>query len=195
MLKKTFAGGLALLAVFVFIKPVLSNDLQTFFSRVEKLSIERNGYRLGAVLNPAQLEKASANPVESTSSDTYKFRDENLFVVAAEKSNRILVIYERFEEATQKKIQDLIGDLYMTFDEPTVLAHDKVVYWAYGKKGKISAREFDEAREKKKKMDILATVKCISDIHIMEPEKEAASGLVYYVISSEPILKYFAKQE
>jgi len=72
------------------------------------------------------------------SPDTFKFKDENLYVVAQKTTNRVLVIYEQIKAASQKKIQDLVGDLYMNFDDPTVLAHDKVVYWAYTKKGKIT---------------------------------------------------------
>ncbi|MBU0465128.1 MAG: hypothetical protein KKD21_12205 [Proteobacteria bacterium] len=113
-----------------------ANDLNDLFEQVETLKLERNGYVLGAALNNGQMKTAKANPVDATSKDTFKFKDKNLYVVAQKTSNRVLVMYEQFEAASQKEIQSLIGDLYMSFDDPTVLAHDKVVYWAYTEKGK-----------------------------------------------------------
>ena len=179
--------------VLLFSGLARADDLNDLFDQVEKLRIERHGYILGIVLNQEQMKTAVSNPVETTSSDTFKFKDKNVFVVAQKTSNRVLVIYEQFEDATQQKIQDLVGDLYMHFDDPTVLAHDKVVYWAYAKKGKLTSKEFETARQNKKKLDILATVKFISDINIMEKVKESepATGQVYYIISSDPILKFF----
>lgn len=172
----------------------LNSDLNDLFEQVETLKLERNGYVLGAALNNGQMKTAKDNPVEATSKDTFKFKDKNLYVVAQKTSNRVLVMYEQFEAASQQKIQDLIGDLYMSFDDPTVLAHDKVVYWVYTEKGKITSQEFDTTRQNKKKMDILATVKFISDINIMEKGKEPSRGQVYYIISSDPILKFFKDQ-
>ncbi|WP_300455875.1 hypothetical protein [Desulfobacula sp.] len=168
-----------------------ANDLAPLFERVEALNIQRQGYVLGAVLNPEQLKTASANPMDAAAPDTVKFKDQNLVVVAQKSTHRILILYEEFETLTQPEIQDLIGDLYLQFDDPTVLAHDRVVYWAYGEKGKITAREFDTAGHDKRTLKILATVKCISDINIMEKGKDPSSGHVYYIISSDPILRLF----
>jgi len=170
-----------------------ANGLNTLFDQVEKLRIERQGYVLGAILNQEQMKTAAANSVDAASNDTFKFKDDNVHVVAQKTSNRVLVIYEIFEDATQQKIQDLIGDLYMNFDEPTILAHDKVVYWAYGEKKKITAAEFDTARQNKKIPGIIATIKFISDINIMEKVKDVATGQAYYIISSDPLLEFFQK--
>lgn len=170
-----------------------ASDLDDLFDQVEKLNIERQGYVLGAALNGEQMKTAAANPVETNSKNTFKFQDKNLFVVAEKAGNRVLVIYEQFEDADQKKIQDIVGDLYLTFDEPTVLAHDKVVYWAYIDKGKIISEIFDAAKKEKKTLPILATVKFVSDINIMEKAEDPAKGQVYYIISSDPILKRFNK--
>ncbi len=186
-----------MMLIFLFTGIALANDLKQLFQQVEKLKIERQGYVLGAILNPEQIKTATFNRVDESSKDTYKFRDKNLFVVADKTSNRVLIIYEQFKDLTQKKIQDLIGDLYMSFDEPTVLAHDKRVYWAYTKKGKITSKELDAAKQDKKNLDILAKIKFISDINIMEKikESEPAIGQVYYIISSNPILNLFKNQK
>jgi hypothetical protein len=182
-----------MILLLLFSSLVQANDLNSLFDQVEKLKIERHGYVLGAVLNQEQMKTAASNPIAASSPDTFKFKDKNLNIVAQKTSNRVLVIYEQFEDATQQKIQNMVGDLYMNFDDPTVLAHDKVVYWAYTKKGKITSIEFDAARQDRKKLNILATVKLITDINIIETGKESepATGQVYYIISSDPILKFF----
>lgn len=172
-----------------------ANDLDRLFKQVQKLKIERHGYVLGKKLNKEQIKIAAANPVEANADDTFKFKNNTLFVVAQKKTNRVLVMYEQFEGATQKKIQGLVGDLYMNFDDPTVLAHDKVVYWAYAEKGKITSQAFEAARKDKKKLTILATVKLISDIKIMEASEKSSKGQAYYIISSDPILKFFNDQK
>jgi len=169
------------IVMFLFVGAAQAADLNRLFKKVEKLKLERQGYVLGAKLNKQQLEIAAANPEEAKAEDTFKFKDDSLFIVAHKETNRVLVIYELFEKAAQKKVQDLVGDLYVNFEEPTVMAHDKIVYWAWVKKGK--------------KLDILATVKCVSDIKIMEKQKEPLNGDVYYIISSDAILKFFAGQD
>ncbi len=170
-------------------------DLNQLPSQVARLKIERNGYVLGAALSKEQIKTALENPVEAPVPGTYKFKDNNLFIVAQESNHRVLVIYERFEQASQKQVQDLIGGLYIDFEEPTVSAHEKVVYWAYSKAGKISAQKFDAAKKDKKKLDILATVKCVSDVNFMNKSKESPQGLVYYIISSDPMLQFFKDKE
>jgi len=185
----------AVLFVSLYSGVLHANDLDRLFNQVEKLKIERHGYVLGKKLTRKQIKIASANPVEATAEDTFKFKDKNLFVVAQKKTDRILVLYEQFEAEDQKKIQGLVGDLYMNFDDPTVLAHDKVVYWAYDDNGKITTQSFDSAKKDKKKLNILATIKFISDIKIMEKIEESVTGQAYYIISSDPILKFFNDQK
>lgn len=180
-----------LLFICIFTAPVQADDLSRLFDRIENLKLERHGYVLGAELNPEQIKTAISNPIDAVSPDTFKFKDKNVFVVAQKITHRVLIIYEQLEESTQQKIHDLIGELYLAFDDPTVLAHDKVIYWAYGEKGKITSKEFDAARQDKKTPDVLAFVKCISDISIMEKKKEPSQGQVYYIISSDPVLEFF----
>ncbi len=194
-MQKKIICKIAIVLLLLFSGLVHANDLNTLFNQVEDLKIGRYGYVLGAALNQEQAKTAASNPVDASASDTFKFKDKNLYVVALKTSNRVLIIYELFEAASQQKIQNLVGDLYMAFDDPTVLAHDKVIYWAYTKKGKISSKEFDTARQDKKKLDILATVKFISDINIMEKAKEPLKGQVYYIISSDVVLKFFKDQK
>ena len=186
--------GLSLIFIFGT-SSALAKDLNKLIRQVEKLNLQRQGYVLGAKLTKDQLRISQTTPEQATAENTFKFRDENLYVVAQKGSNRILVIYEQFENASRKQIQDVVGDLYMSFDDPTVMAHDKIVYWAWTKKGKVSSTEFDAAKEKNKNLDILATVKCISEVKIMEKKEQETPGYLYYIISSDPVLKQFAKPD
>jgi hypothetical protein len=196
MLKKIVCG-LSAVIFCICLSPGVSfakaNDLDSLFKQVEKLKIERNGYVLGADLNRKQMKIAKANPVEAASPDTFKFKDDNLFVVAQKSTDRVLVIYEQVENASQKDIQGMVGDLYMQFDDPTLLAHDKIIYWAFGEKGKISTETYNKVKSDQKKLNVLATVKLVSDIKITEKSKEPVEGPVYYIISSAPILEFFGE--
>ncbi len=184
---------LLIILIISLISPLAgyASDLASLYKDVEQLNLKRGGYILGATLTEGQIRIAKANPIKAEIKDTLKFQDKNLFIVVQESTNRVIVIYEQFEEATQKIAQNIVGDLYMEFDEPTVLAHDKIVYWAYEKTGKVSTSRFDKAKDDKKKLEILATVKFTSDIKIMGEQESSSKGYIYYIISSDPILKYF----
>jgi len=161
------------------------------FNQVEKLKIQRQGYILGAQLTKAQQAIATKNPLEAVSKKVFKFRDKNLNVVADKETFRVLVMFEQFEKLPQQQVQDTLGELFMVYEDPTIFAHDKVVYWAWGKKEKFTAAQFDMAKEKKKKLAIIATVKFNSEIKIMDKNETQAVGGVYYIISSDPLLKFF----
>jgi len=168
-----------------------AEELGTLFSQVENLKIQRQGYVLGGQLTKAQEEIAAKNPLDAASKKVFKFKDNNLNIVADRESRRVLVIFEQFEKLSQQQVQDKIGELFMAYEDPTISAHDKVVYWAWGKKDKFTSAQFDMAKEKKKKLVIIATVKFNSEIKIMDKNTIDAFGDVYYIISSDPLLKFF----
>lgn len=164
-------------------------------NQVARLKLERNGYTLGLPLSKEQLKIAMANPKEAAVPGTFKFLDNNLFIVAQQGTNRVLVIYEQIQQASQKQVQDLIGDLYIDFEDPTVSSHQKVIFWVYSKEGKITSQAYDAAKEANKKLNILATVKCVSDVQFMGETKQPKTGMVYYVISSEALLAEYKDRE
>jgi hypothetical protein len=69
------------------------------------------------------------------------------------------------------------------------MAHDKVVYWAYDEKQKLTEDEYRKIKESKRSLDVLATVKLSSNEGIMTAGGSDEDSIVYYVISSEPLLK------
>lgn len=161
------------------------------YKQIQSLKIEWNGYILGSPLNSLQKKTALQNQLPSTTFGTYRFRDKNMNIVAEDKKDRVLIIFETVENASKESVQDIIGSLILAFKDPTVYAHDKTIYWAYGQKGKYSRSEFDDSKDRQEPLDIIATVKLQSEVPIMEKGQEDISGNLYYIISSERILKYF----
>ncbi len=189
-MKQVFYSWIALIVFFTMV-PVHAGELEDLFASVEALGIERNGYVLCKALTPEQHDLAKKNYQEANSEKVYKFQDQNLNIVADKTTNRVLVVFEQFEQVGQVQVQNLVGELFMAYEEPTISAHDRVVYWAWGKKGKFTADQFNLAKEEEKALDILATVKMSSDIKIMDKSDSEAKGNAYYIISSDPLLKFF----
>lgn len=179
------------LGLFLWTGSSVAGEIESLFRQVENLKIERQGYLLGTPLNKTQEAVAAKNPMEAASKKVFKFRDKNLNIVADRASRRVLVLFEQFEKLSQPKVQEKVGELFMAYEEPTISAHDKVIYWAWGKNAKFTAAQFDMAKEKKKKLAIIATVKFTSEIKIMEKTENQAIGDAYFIISSDPLLKFF----
>ncbi|SMC38677.1 hypothetical protein SAMN02746065_101273 [Desulfocicer vacuolatum DSM 3385] len=196
IMTKKLIISLFLLGVTSLSLGTTSLPLETLYNQVSSLHLEHKGYILGAPLSSAQQAKALSHLVEGSAPGTYKFMDNNLGVVADAANHRVLIIFESFKKVFPQRIQDLVGNLFMQFDEPTVSAHDKIIYWAYDAKGKIPASKYQAAKDEKKHLTILATVKLNSDIAIMTPsdtDTTPPQSNAYYIISSPILLKEFQK--
>lgn len=168
-----------------------AGDLADLFNSVEILNIRRNDYTLGKVLTAKQKQTAHNNPQEKASPGTYKFKDRDLYIVADKTSDRVLILYERYEPVSGKKIRELVGSLFFDFGDPTVMAHDKTIYWAWDEKGKISEEQYREAKATKKPLKALVTVKLDSSHKIMDDSDPGENSSVYYIVSSGPLLELF----
>ncbi|MDM8536986.1 hypothetical protein QUF70_09555 [Desulfobacterales bacterium HSG17] len=172
-----------------------ADELTDLLDQVEKLNITLEGYTLGKALSQNQEKMAAQNIVNDNTPDsatgTYKFKDKNFYIVADKLSHRVIILYEQYDNLSSKKMQEIVGNLFYIFGDPTVMAHDKIIYWAYGNKGRISEKEFSSIKENKKQLHILATVKLNSSKKIMELKNnnDNKGGSIYYIISSEPVLK------
>lgn len=185
------------LTVLLFVVAACSprgDDISDLFRRVEKLNIQRGDYSLAKVLTDKQKAIAQRHFVEAPSPGTYKFNDVDLFVVVDKATDRVLVFYERYEPIGRDKIRELVGNLFFDFGDPTVMAHEKTIYWAYGEKGKVSEEQYRKAKKEGKLLKTLATVKLDSSHKILDKTTPVIDGNVYYIISSEPILKLHQAQ-
>ena len=186
-------NSIIIFAIFLFAWPspsALCNELTSLMDQVEILKVSRNEYTLGKALTDKQKTIARRNTEQEAIPGTWKFKHDNLHVVADRNTGRVLILYEQYEKASKKKIRDLIGSLFLEFGKPTVMAHDKIIYWAFDSKGKVSEKEYEKIKDAKKKpLRILATVKLNSSEPIMEKGAGSKDGSIYYIISSDPVLK------
>ena len=172
-----------------------ADESADLFDRVEKLNIRRDDYTLGKVLTDKQKQTAQDNAQQKAGPGTYKFKDKDLYIVADKATDRVLILYERYEPVSGKKIRELVGTLFFDFGDPTVMAHDKTIYWAFDEKGKISEEQYREAKASKNPLKTLATVKVDSSHKIMDSSEPGASSSVYYIVSSGPLLKLLNSRE
>jgi len=106
-------------------------------SSVEKLGIEYEGYKLGAVFT-----NKKANKIEDKSINYNKYLvNSKTIVVTDKKENRIVVIRKRFNKLAKSKLKSLVSSLIYQNGEPTAVAHEKIVYWIYDNNGKKYTQE------------------------------------------------------
>ena len=127
--------------------------------------------------------------VENSTPGTYKFQDGNLFVVIHKRTDRVLIMYEQYEPASLEQIHHLIGSLVVDFGEPTVMVHDKILYWAYSDRGKLAEQAYREIKNAGVQQPFWATIKVSSSTPIMADDAASKSGSVYYIISSSKVLE------
>lgn len=170
-----------------------ADQLDDMLDQVTSLDISYNGYTLGKTLTKKQKRMAQQNIVNHATPGTCKFIDNNLYIVSEKNTDRVIILYEQYEDATTQQVRDLVGSLYLEFGDPTLMAHDKIIYWAFGAEGKLSKKQYQRDKHVKKKLDILATVKLNSDINVLGKRDKAEVGNIYFIISSEPVLKLIQK--
>jgi hypothetical protein len=106
------------------------------YDQVEKMNKGLDGYIVGKTLNKEQQKLVTKNALESNTKYILKFLvDDNLIVAINKSNNRVLAINKRYVNIDQKEVQEMIGKFIYEFNEPTAMAHDKMVYWVYDKNG------------------------------------------------------------
>ena len=181
--------AILILLLLPFSSACSSDNLSYLLGQVEKLDISRGGYTLGKGLTDGQRATALKHPVEAANPWTFKFRDGDLYVVADKATDRVVILYERYEATTRKQVQALVGSLSLDFGDPTVMAHDKIIYWVFSPEGKLTRAQYKKAKQADGKLNILATIKLNSSMKIMRDSTRSDEESVYYIISSEPALK------
>jgi len=193
-MKNYLTSCIILTLVFLIACSSQSDEFTDLFVRVAEMKIKRNDYTLGETLTDKQKETARQNAVEASSPATYKFSDNNLFIVADNDTDRVLIMYERYDPTSREKVRELVGNLFFEFGDPTIMAHDKTIYWAFGEKGKISEQQFRDSKEKNQPLKTLATVKLDSSHKIMDDDDDGKARSVYYIVSSQPLLELLEKR-
>ncbi len=193
----------ALLIILLSAVTCLAADRSAFTAladRVQALGLGMQGYVLGRPLTSRQKAIALAHPVAGSYKGTYRFRDGGLVVVADTGDDRVLAMYQRRENVGFAQLKNMVAHLMTAFAEPTTMAHDKILYWAFNEQGQVSEDAFNKAKkdQKTRELGILATVKLNSTMAIMAgggtPDTLAANeetGTIYFIITSDPMVQAF----
>lgn len=172
--------------------------------RIAALKLGFADYVLGGTLTSAQQELAKTQPEADSRPGTDKFRDGEVYVVADKTSHRILALYQKMDKVTRETLRQEVGRLMLRFGEPTAVAHEQMIYWAYGPEGRIAEEVYQHAKDGTATgLEVLATVKFKSSAPISPPPPAAvAEGepapppateemSCYTMISSEILLQHF----
>jgi hypothetical protein len=180
-----------------------ASAMQRIGKEVAELHLGFGEYELGQVLTDEQKEMAQKNRILKTVAGTIKFKDDDIYVIAKSDNLMVLGIYKMYEEASRQHVKSIVGDLMLRFNEPTTMAHDKLIYWAYKKTGLMAQDEFQFAKQSGD-TDIIATVKLSSTTSIFpdpspeeKQQKEAEQSEksdIYVMITSNPLSKIFLAQ-
>ena len=173
--------------------PAEGESIEQLASSVRELGLGEGAYVIGSHLTEDQLELARENLLEDTYPGTIKFPGGDSVVVADEKTHLILAIYQSREEVRADDVKQMVGRLMNMFGEPTTTAHGKLIYWAFGKAGKIDEKAFQESKATGK-IDILATVKFNSTLDLnpgMDNDNTEETGTIYYIITSDRLLNSY----
>lgn len=195
-MKKTVVIPVVLLYLFLAAIPVLAagsiqQSVQPSAELVAGLNVGLGDYIIGRTLSQDQKTKALANLQDDAYAGTYKFRSHDFFVVAAQDTDMILAIHKQYNDSAGKDFQEIVSTLMNDFGEPTVMAHEKTIYWAYDKNGKITEAKYRQAK-KAGKLESILTVKLNSSEEIQAVtagEKKVTKA--YLLISSDPMLRRF----
>jgi hypothetical protein len=173
-------------------------------TEVASLNLGMNGYAVGKKLTVEQKKIAGENPLEGAYEGTYKFTDNNLNVVVAVDTDMVLAMYRQVKEANKEQVKVMVAELMDLFGEPTTIAHGKILYWAFNRHGAVTEDTFNKAKEIKQAagLGVIATVKLSSERDITpDPieekkgehgkEKVEETGAVYFIITSDPLVKQF----
>jgi len=168
------------------------------------LELGMQGYTIGKKLTSEQEKIARDHLEENAHAGTIKFLDRDLHVVVDKDSRRVLALYVRQEDTSRQGMKKMVADLMDRFGAPTLMAHDKIIYWAFNRHGAVSEDDFAKAKKvgQVPQLGIIATVKLNSDMEISSDPvdsdngdgkkvAEERAGTVYFIITSDPLVREF----
>lgn len=161
------------------------------FEDVASLNKGTDGYIIGHELSDTQKSLMKQKFLPSDNGKIVKFLASDDVVVAVNKTNnKVLAINKRYSKVEQKKVQSLVSEMIYNYDEPTAMAHDKMVYWVFDKQGaKVSEDDIKAWKDSLKvKVDTLPLAEAIK---VAKPNKKKVEFDPYVSIklsSSDPIM-------
>ncbi len=142
------------------------------FERVQKLGLAYKDFTLGERLPEAD----GLVPLKDAFKGTLRYRKGSLILAVEEKTRRLIALYEEYPALKPEDLQKLISSLMAQFGEPTFEAHEKMLFWYYSSRGKITSEAFEHLREEGKEPEVLAIAKFYCDQRIVEFGNKKDSG-------------------
>lgn len=190
---------------------VLSANAVSLYSKVEKIDKGIDGYVLGKELSQKQKELSVNNAIKSDNPNVSKFLvGKDLLIAINSSNNKVIAINKRYNQIQKDSIKSMIGSLIHDYEEPTAMAHDKMIYWIYDSNGeKLSEDDLKLWKDSLKVKSNSATlsdvlkkgvgtndvdfepyisVKLSSDQPMMSKEEEEKLANVYLMISSDKLI-------
>lgn len=196
---------------------ILSANASSIYEQIEKMQKGIDGYIVGKALTSEQQKIAVKGMITSTDPTVAKFLDgENLLIAINAKNKKVLAINKRFNQATSEDIKGMIANMIHDYDEPTAMAHNKMIYWVFNKDGeKLSEDDLKNWKDaikgktnpnmplaqavniEKKNVDFnpYISIKLQSDQPMMgeikeeDKKKEIELANAYLMISSDKLIK------
>lgn len=189
---------------------VLSANVNDLYTKIANMKKGTDGYIIGKVLTKEQEAKVEANMIKSSYPKIINFLDgKDLLISINKKNKRVLIINKRYQNMDQASIKGMLGNMIHDFDEPTAMAHDKMVYWVFDENGdklteddlkawkdNISGKatsgmalaEAVNLKKKKVNFNPFVSVKLQSDQPIMSEVKETKLANPYLLIKSDKLI-------
>lgn len=191
---------------------ILSANVTELYIKIAHMKKGTDGYIIGEMLTKEQEQKAVDNMIKSNNPSVVKFLDgDNLLIAINSKNKRVLAINKRYSSIDQATMKGMIGTLIHDFDEPTAMAHDKMIYWIFDENGKKLTEDdlekykdsligkvkpnmaLAEAVNLKKDVKVefnpFVSVKLQSDQPMMSDVEEPKPANAYLMISSDRLIK------
>jgi len=116
----------------------------TFFSanetdvyiKIEHMKKGIDGYVVGKTISKEQKKILQKNALSTSNKAIIKFLGgKNLIIAINAKNNKVLAINKRFPKVKQDAVKGIIGNMIHDYDEPTAMAHNRMVYWVFNEQG------------------------------------------------------------
>jgi len=183
-MKKT----LIVMMVWFFVS--VSGFASSEFDRVQQLGLTHGNLLLGAKF----VDSGDFVPEREAWPGTRRYRRNSLVVAVEARTQRIIALFEEYPALSPEDLKKLVGTLVARFGEPTFEAHDRMLFWYFTSKGKISSEEFERLRDKGELPELLAVAKFYCDKRIVEfVGQEKAAGTkkarAYFTLYSPILIK------
>ena len=141
------------LLMFVCSLFMASSIQADIFNDVENINKGIDGYVIGKSLTEPQKQLLETKGLKSDNPNVKKFlANDDLLIAINAKNLKVLAINKRYSKIEQNDVKGLIGNLIHDYDEPTAMAHDKMIYWIFDDKGvKFSEDDIKKWKDSVKK--------------------------------------------